>query len=499
MSDFLESLANIGRAVVGAPTEVSSSSAEDTQKTVSNLQAYRESVNQELALKGEENSKLAEYMQIGANTQPEMITQRSNTEAVTDSLLGVATGIAQPIVGSVKGVVSPEAVMAIDRFFEGAREWQSPQAKAHTDDWRQKQNVFTEALEQAVAEGKIDSLDAQVAIAKNSFKGMSGTMIQHLASEGAGNILLLAGATAVGAGPAAWAAMGVSSASEPASAIAESLYGRDAKGEFKISHEDLMDSPKYREYMEKYNDPSRARRLLYGDSKNMGILSLENLSGTAVGMLGEKLLLKSAGLLNSAKYGKGSMGVVGTATTEVATENIENIAHTVSTNKAAQEYFDADRDTLAGVGADISQSTIGALGGVGSAYPMGAAKAVGSAILGRGGDSTSDTDEGDQSTTPRQDFSNLVNPPPADVPPSADNAGGAPTPPSTPPVKPDSPLKPMVDSLKWEDLTEDQEPDETIRGILNGSTDKVDAAYRVGEAIKSGELSPEDSLSLFSD
>ena len=86
MSDFLESLANIGRAAVGAPSAVSSSSTEDSQKTVSNLQAYRESVNQESALQGERNSKLAEYMQIGANTQPEMITQRSNTEAVTDSL-----------------------------------------------------------------------------------------------------------------------------------------------------------------------------------------------------------------------------------------------------------------------------------------------------------------------------------------------------------------------------------------------------------------------------
>lgn len=498
MSDFLESLANIGRAAVGAPSPVSSGSTEDSQKTVSNLQAYRESVDQESALRGEQNSKLAEYMQIGANTQPEMISQRSNTEAVTDSLLGIGTGIAQPIVGSVKGVVSPESVMAIDRFFEGAREWQSPQAKAQADAWRQKQNVFVEALEQGVAEGKIDNLDAQIAIAKNSFKDLSGTMVQQLASEGAGNILLLAGATAIGAGPAAWTAMGVSSASEPASAIAESLYGRDATGEFKITHEDLMDSPKYREYMEKYNDPARARRLTYGDAKNMGILSLENLSGTAVGLFGEKMLLKSAGLLGNTGITKSLTGITGTATAEVATENIENIAHTVSTNKAAQEYFDADRDTLAGVGADISQSTIGALGGVGSAYPMGAAKAVGSAILGRGEDTSNAADGGEQST-PRQDFSNLVNPPPADVPPSADDAGGAPTPSSTPPVKPDSPLKPMVDSLKWEDLTEDQEPNETIRGILNGSTDKVDAAYRVGEAIKSGKLSPEDSLSLFND
>lgn len=498
MSDFLESLANIGRAVVGAPAVVSSSPTEESQKAVSNLQAYRESVNQETALRGEQNSKLAEYLQIEANTNSGMITPRSNTEAVGDTLLGVGTGIAQPIVGSVKGVVSPEAVLAIDGFFEGVRDWQSPQAKAQADAWRQKQNVFVEALEQGVAEGKIDSLDAQIAIAKNSFKDLPGTMIQQIASQAAGQIILLAGATAVGAGPAAWTAMGVSSASEPASAIAESLYGTDATGEFKITHEDLMDSPKYREYMEKYNDPARARRLLYGDSKNMGILSLENLSGTAVGLLGEKMLLKSAGLLGSTRTTKGLTGVTGTTAIEVGTENIENIAHTISTNRAAQEYFDPNRDTLAGVGADISQSTIGALGGVGSAYPLGVGKAIGSAILGRGKDSSSDNDdttEGEQST-PREDFRNLVTPP--STPPDAPSDGGAPTPPA-PEVKPDSPLKPMVDSLKWEDLTEEQEPNETIRGILNGSTDKVDAAYRVGEAIKSGELSPEDSLALFTD
>ena len=496
MSDFLESLANIGRAVVGAPSVVSGGSTEDSQKTVSNLQAYRESVAQESALKGEQNSKLAEYMQIDANTQPEMISQRSTPAAIKDSLLGIGTGIAQPIVGSLKGVVSPEAVLAIDGFFEGARDWQSPQAKAQTDDWRQKQNVFTEALEQAVAEGKIDSLDAQIAIAKNSFKDLSGTMIQHIASEGAGNVLLLAGATAVGAGPAAWTAMGVSSASEPASAIAESLYGRDAKGEFKLTHEDLMESPKYREYMEKYNDPARARRLLYGDSKNMAILSLENLSATAVGMFGERLLFKSAGLLGNARITKSLSGFIGSGVIEVGTENIENIGHTVATNKAAQKYYDQDRDTLAGTGADVSQSTIGALGGVSSAYPIGVTKAVGSALLGRGRGSSSDADEGEQST-PRQDFQNLVTPKttPPDKP---DDEGGAPTQPS-PEIKPDSPLKPAIDSLKWEDLTEEQEPNEAIRGILNGSTDQVDAAYRVGEAIKSGNLSPEDSLSLFND
>lgn len=500
MSDFLESLANIGRAVVGAPTAVSSSSTEDSQKAVSNLQAYRESVNQETALRGEQNSKLAEYMQIDANTRSGMISPRSNWEAVGDSLVDIGSGIAQPVVGSVKGVVSPEAVMAIDGFFEGVREWQSPQAKAQADAWRQKQNIFVEALEQGVAEGKIDSLDAQIAIAKNSFKDLPGTMIQQIASQAAGQILFLAGATAVGAGPAAWTAMGVSSASEPASAIAESLYGTDAMGEFKITHEDLMDSPKYREYMEKYNDPARARRLLYGDSKNMGILSLENLSGTAVGMLGEKMLLKSAGLLGSTRTSKGLTGVTGTSAIEVGTENIENIAHTISTNKAAQEYFDPNRDTLAGVGADVSQSTIGALGGVSTAYPLGVGKAIGGALLGRKGDSSTDVDdtaEGEQST-PREDFRNLVNPP--STPPDApSDDGGAPTPPTTPEVKPDSPLKPAIDSLKWEDLTEEQEPNETIRGILNGSTDKVDAAYRVGEAIKSGELSPEDSLSLFTD
>ena len=58
-------------------------------------------------------------------------------------------------------------------------------------------------------------------------------------------------------------------ASEPASAIAESLYATGPTGEFKITHEDLMESPKYREYMEKYNDPDRARRLTYGDAKNI--------------------------------------------------------------------------------------------------------------------------------------------------------------------------------------------------------------------------------------
>lgn len=497
MSDFLESLANIGRAAVGAPSPVSSGSTEDAQKTVSNLQAYREAVAQESALEGERRSELAEYMQIGANTRPDMISQRSNTEAVTDSILGVGTGIAQPLAGTVKGIISPEGVMAIDGFFEGARDWQSPQAKAQVDDWRRKQNIFTEALEQGVAEGKIDSVDAQVAIAKNSFKDLPGTMIQHLASEGAGNIILLAAATAVGAGPAAWTAMGVSSASEPASAIAESLYGRDAKGEFKLTHEDLMESPKYREYMEKYNDPSRARRLLYGDSKNMGILSLENLSATAVGLFGEKVLLKSAGLLKNTRVTKGLTGVTGGATTEVLSENIENMGHTVSTNKAAQEYYDLDRDTLAGVGADISQSTIGALGGVGSAYPMGVAKAVGGALFGSKEDSSNDADEGEQST-PRQNFQNLITP--RATPPDAPNGGdgGSPTPPPAA-VKPDSPLKPAIDSLKWEDLTEEQEPNETIRGILNGSTDQVDAAYRVGEAIKAGNLSPEDSLSLFND
>lgn len=364
MSELLKYLEQVGSSVSGS-SESSRPVFEPPQAQLAPRQERQESPEES-----------ARRIQGNIESVGPLVHERSNWEAVTDVASGIASGVYGTATGGMNLLLNPDEI----NRYRAPQEWleslKSPQARAQAEAYNRETEAFNRTIETAVMEGRISSTDGQIEIAKNSFKNLNAATIERAVTEGAGSVGFLIGMSAFGApgAIAGWTAMGASTLAAPVDGVLTELYAEVAPGEYKYTHEDLIDSsPIYQKAFEETGDEEESRRAVFNEARKKAVLTPENIGGTLLELAGERLLLKMSGALKTSREVGGITSVPGNITKSFAGETAAEVSgdtlSTIAANVGIQETFDESRDRYAGVGEGIPQAAIGAAGGVGVTAP----------------------------------------------------------------------------------------------------------------------------------
>lgn len=351
MSELLKYLEQVGRSVTG--TEAPS------------RPTFEPVVAQPAPVEQETPEQAVQRIQTGIQDTPSLVTKRSAGEAAIDIGSGVASGVYGTVVGGTSLFLNPEQINAMRAPQKWLDSLKSDQAKVQAEAYNRETEQFNKTIEAAVMDGRISSFDGQVAIAKNSFSSMNAATTERAMAEGAGSVAFLIGMSAFGApgAIAGWTAMGATTLAAPVDGVLRELYAEVAPGQFKYTHEDLIDSsPVYQQAYEKTGSEEKARQAVFNEGRKISVLTPENIGGTLIQLAGERLLLKMSGTLKSAREIGGITAIprnVGIATVgETAAEVSGDTLSTMAANKGIQKTFNEDRDYLQGTGAGVPQAAM---------------------------------------------------------------------------------------------------------------------------------------------
>lgn len=474
MSELLKYLEQVGRSVTG--TEAPS------------RPTFEPVVAQPAPVKQESPEEAARRIQTGIQNTPSLVTPRSNAEAVLDVASSVSSGAYGTLVGGTSLFLNPDQINAMrvpQQWFESLK---SDQSRVQAEAYNRETELFNKTIETAIMDGRISSFDGQVEIAKNSFRSMNAATIERTLAEGAGSVAFMIGLSALGTpgAVAAWTAMGATTLAAPVEGVLSELYAEVAPGQFKYTHEDLIDSsPVYQEAYKKTGSEEEARKAVFNEGRKIAVLSPENIGSTLIQLAGERLLLKMSGTLKSARQIEGITAIPGNlkkATVgETAAEVSGGALSTMATNKGIQETFNEDRDYLQGTGASVPQSALGALGGVGAAAPGTVLTGVANTLAGRG----------DQNN-PVNESENLVREIDSIAPPSTQ--GG---------TEGNASAEPENDTItrlrRVQDLYNTgggKELPENLREIAGSENNRIRQVASLYEHVASGKATPDETIEI---
>lgn len=364
MSELLKYLEQVGSSISGSSTG-NKPVFEPIQAQLAPVQPRQESPEES-----------ARRIQGNIETIEPIIPERSNWDAVTDVAAGIASGVYGTATGGLNLILNPDAINKLRAPQEWLESIRSPQARAQAEAYNKETEAFNRTIETAVMEGRISSIDGQVEIAKNSFKSLNAATIERALSEGVGSVGFLIGMAAFGTPTAiaGWSATGASTLAAPVDAVLSELYAEVSPGEYKYTHEDLIDSsPVYQKAYKETGSEEQARRAVFNEARKKAVLSPENLGGTLIELAGERLLLKMSGALKTSREIGGITSVPKNVGKSFAGEAVAEVSgdalSTIAANVGIQDTFDESRDRYAGVGAGVPEAVIGAAGGVGVTTP----------------------------------------------------------------------------------------------------------------------------------
>lgn len=470
MSELLKYLEQVGRSVTG--TEAPS------------RPTFEPVVAQPAPVEQETPEQAARRIQTGIQNTPSLVTERSNTEAAIDIGSGVASGVYGTLVGGTSLFLNPDQINSMRAPQEWLNSLKSDQAKVQAEAYNRETEQFNKTIEAAIMDGRISSFDGQVAIAKNSFSSMNAATAERAMAEGAGSVAFLIGMSAFGVpgAIAGWTAMGATTLAAPVEGVLSELYAEVAPGQFKYTHEDLIDSsPVYQKAYEETGSEKQAREAVFNEGRKIAVLSPENLAGTLIELAGERLLLRMSGTLKSAREIGGVTAIPGnlvkSTVGETAAEVTGDTASTLAANRGIQETFNEDREYLQGAGAGVAQAAIGAVGGVGVTAPGTVLTGVANTLAGRG----------DQNN-PINESENLVR--------EIDSIA-----PKTP--EGDTPAEPVNDTVtrlrRVQDLYNTgggKELPESLREIAGSENTRIRQVASLYEHVASGKATPEQTIEI---
>lgn len=460
MSTLIENLANIGRNSVGNihggqldvdPTEVAQGE-EFRENQNDYLQSLRDYKTEEATQNDAAALGVAQQSRISGDIGS-LVPQRTTTEAVLDVGTGVAQGALNAAAGVLKHGKSSSQVKEISDAIANFGSY-SKQSQVLTEDHAYKVAMEAEVWQKRVNEGLITPLQAEVEIAKSVVSNMNVLMFENLQTNMAGSLAIIALGSAIGGPTGAYAGIalqGVSSWNESVDGIADTIYEKNAFGNYTIEHDILMESaPSYKEAFERSGDEAYAREILFHHTRDIALVSTENIAGTLLDVLGDVVLARVAGLIPARavkgakkpgllkKMGNTVKGGAGAVISEgVVAEGGGGVLRVIGKNKALQEGVGLENEyDLKGTGEEFTHAVAS------SGARPGAATATGlvNDILGSGSEALSarkdkkDTAKANEDLTAASDqFSvddtievpdaDAFNPPPE--PPADGGDGGA--------------------------------------------------------------------------